>query len=144
MGKKRVIQKSGGELAVAAPKSTAKSKGRKKVPEGRVYIYSSYNNTLMTLTDEKGDALFQTSAGALGFKGTKKSTPFAASKVTETLTQFASDKGMERVQVYIKGVGSGRESALRSLGAKGIDILGINDVTPIAFNGPRPKKVRRV
>ena len=144
MGKKRVIQKSGGEPIVTAPKATAKSKSRKKVPEGRVYIFSSYNNTLMTLTDEKGDTLFQTSAGALGFKGTKKSTPFAASKVTEALTQFAKDKGMERIQVYIKGVGSGRESALRSLGAKGIDILGINDVTPVAFNGPRPKKVRRV
>lgn len=144
MGKKRVIQKSGGEPIIAAPKAAAKSKSRKKVPEGRVYIYSSYNNTLMTLTDEKGDALFQTSAGALGFKGTKKSTPFAASKVTEALTQFAQDRGMERVYVYIKGVGSGRESALRSLGAKGIDILGINDITPVAFNGPRPKKVRRV
>ena len=144
MGKKRVIQKSGEEPAIIAPKAAAKSKSRKKVPEGRVYIFSSYNNTLMTLTDEKGDTLFQTSAGALGFKGTKKSTPFAASKVTETLTQFALDKGMERVQVYIKGVGSGRESALRSLGARGIDILGINDVTPVAFNGPRPKKARRV
>ncbi|MCH8986569.1 30S ribosomal protein S11 [Patescibacteria group bacterium] len=144
MGKKRVIQKSGGEPTTTAPKSAAKSKSRKKVPEGRVYIFSSYNNTLMTLTDERGNALFQTSAGALGFKGTKKSTPFAAAKVTEALTQFAKDKGMERVQVYIKGVGSGRESALRSLGAKGIDILGINDVTPVAFNGPRPKKARRV
>ena len=144
MGKKRVIQKSGGEPTIVAPKAAAKSKTKKKVPEGRVYIFSSYNNTLMTLTDEKGDTLFQTSAGALGFKGTKKSTPFAASKVTETLTQFALDKGMERVQVYIKGVGSGRESALRSLGARGIDILGINDVTPVAFNGPRPKKARRV
>jgi len=144
MGKKRVIQKSGEEPTIVASKAAAKSKSRKKVPEGRVYIFSSYNNTLMTLTDEKGDTLFQTSAGALGFKGTKKSTPFAASKVTESLTQFASDKGMERIQVYIKGVGSGRESALRSLGARGIDILGINDITPVAFNGPRPKKARRV
>jgi len=143
MGKKRVIEKSGGEPTVAL-KATAKSKSRKNIPEGRVYIFSSYNNTLMTLTDEKGDALFQTSAGALGFKGTKKSTPFAASKVTEALTQFAQDKGMQKVQVYIKGVGSGRESALRSLGTRGIDILGINDVTPVAFNGPRPKKARRV
>jgi len=144
MGKKRVIQKSGGEPVAAVSKSTARSKSKKKVPEGRVYIYSSYNNTLMTLTDESGNALFQTSSGALGFKGTKKSTPFAASKVTETLTEFAKDRGVERVQVYIKGVGSGRESALRSLGARGIDILGINDVTPVAFNGPRPKKARRV
>lgn len=151
MGKKRVIKKGDEGVQVqgtpitggTAPK--AKKKGTaKKIPEGRVYIYCSYNNTLMTLTDEAGNVVATASAGAIGFKGTKKSTPFAASKVAETLTQVAKNKGMEKLSVVLRGVGSGRDSALRSIGGKGFEITSIVDKTPVPHNGPRPRKVRRV
>ena len=147
MGKKRIIQKGevgtaeGGADAVAkaAPVSSAR-----RVLEGRVYVYSSYNNTLMSLTDAKGNLLAQVSAGAIGFKGTKKSTPFAASKVADALSQVAKNKGMEKVEIFIKGVGSGRDSALRSLGSKGFEVSVVRDITPVPHNGPRSRKVRRV
>jgi small subunit ribosomal protein S11 len=149
MGKKRVIKK--GEDALQEDKAkvsagTTRKVSRKatagKIPTGRIYIYSSYNNTLMSLTDSTGNVVAQVSAGAVGFKGTKKSTPFAASKVAESLTQIAKQRGMEKIDIYIKGVGSGRDSALRSLGQKGFDIGLIRDVTPVPHNGPRRKKVR--
>ncbi len=152
MGKKRIIQKSGEELVKSIedvekkitqegmPAAFAKKAGK----GAHFYIYSSYNNTIMTLTDEKGNVIQTVSAGAIGFKGSKKSTPFAASKVAEVLTQTAKQKGVERVRIYVKGVGPGRDSALRSLGAKGFDLLSVEDVTPIPHNGPRPRKVRRV
>jgi small subunit ribosomal protein S11 len=98
----------------------------------------------MSLSDEKGNVLAQMSAGSMGFKGTKKSTPFAASKVADAISQIARNKGMERVSVLIRGVGSGRDSALRALGSKGFEIISIEDVTPVPHNGPRPRKVRRV
>lgn len=112
--------------------------------EGKVYIASSYNNTLMTLTDERGNVLSSFSAGQMGFKGTKKSTPFAASKVADAIALNAQNRGIERVRVLVKGVGSGRDSALRSIGSKGLEIVSITDSTPIPHNGPRPPKVRRV
>lgn len=148
MGKKRIIKK--GEEAVAAAGTSAgeekveQKTSSKKILTGRVYVYSSYNNTLMSLSDERGNVLAQISAGSLGFKGTKKSTPFASSKVADAIAQIARNKGMERVAVLIKGVGSGRDSALRALGSKGFIILSIEDVTPVPHNGPRPRKVRRV
>ena len=149
MGKKRIIKKgeegaSDRKQAGDAETSTPRVSVAKRVPEGRVYVYSSYNNTLMSLCDAKGNVLAQVSAGAIGFKGTKKSTPFAAAKVADAVSQIARNKGMEKVDILIKGVGSGRDSALRALGSKGFEITSIQDLTPVPHNGPRLKKVRRV
>ncbi|MDP4007059.1 MAG: 30S ribosomal protein S11 [bacterium] len=143
MGKKRVITK--GEAVPSTGVSAAKtvSKGR-TFKDGRVNIYSSYNNTLISLADGQGNVVFTTSAGAVGFKGTKKSTPFAASKVAETLSDVAKARGVERIAIILRGIGPGRESALRSLGTKGFEIQSIRDVTPVPHNGPQLKKVRRV
>ena len=98
----------------------------------------------MSLCDTKGNVLAQVSAGSMGFKGTKKSTPFAASKVADAISQIARNKGMEKAAILIKGVGSGRDSALRALASKGFEISSVEDITPIPHNGPRPRKVRRV
>mgnify|MGYP001599703287 FL=1 len=147
MGKKRIIAKGAEEGAASQEPADGKGKvvsSAKRIPAGRVYVYSSYNNTLMSLCDEKGNVLAQVSAGSMGFKGTKKSTPFAASKVADAISQIARDKGMEKVAIFIKGVGSGRDSALRALGSKGFVLSSVQDVTPIPHNGPRPRKVRRV
>lgn len=147
MGKKRIIKKGGEEPVSEGAQTTSVTTGKtaaRKVAEGRVYVYSSYNNTLMSLCDAKGNVLAQVSAGAIGFKGTKKSTPFAASKVADALSQIARNKGMERIEILIKGIGSGRDSALRALGSKGFEVSSIRDITPIPHNGPRPRKVRRV
>jgi len=150
MGKKRIIQKSEKELIEETEKVESKAKKEvkietsQKIKEGRIYISSSYNNTIITLTDTQGNVLTWASAGSIGFKGTKKSTPFAASKVAEVLAQAVKKIGIEKVQVFIKGVGSGRESAIRSLAVRGLDIILIKDITPIPHNGCRPPKVRRV
>lgn len=150
MGKKRIITKSEEELLKerekvdAAVKKEVKIGASQKIKEGKVYISSSYNNTIVTLTDNQGNVLSWKSSGSIGFKGTKKATPFAASKVAEALVQVAKKLGIEKVQVLIKGIGSGRESALRSIAARGIDIASIKDLTPIPHNGCRPPKVRRV
>jgi len=152
MGKKRVIKKGEEGLAEEAKaisvgtarKSAKKGRSTTKVKDGRVYIFCSYNNTLMTLTDSTGNVLANASAGASGFKGTKKSTPFAASKVADALTLIAKNRGIERLDIILKGVGSGRDSALRSIGGKGFEITSITDKTPVPHNGPRPRKVRRV
>jgi small subunit ribosomal protein S11 len=116
----------------------------KRVKEGRIYISSTYNNTIITLSDLQGNVLGWTSAGAIGFKGTKKATPFAASKVAETIAQIAQKLGIEKVEISVKGIGSGRESAVRSLAAKGMEIISIKDATPVPHNGCRPPKVRRI
>lgn len=145
MGKKRIITKGEtGAVETQDSKSPSSKSKRSESKEGRVYIASSYNNTLMTLTDERGNVLSSFSAGQMGFKGTKKSTPFAASKVADAIALNAQNRGIERVQVVVKGVGSGRDSALRSIGSKGLEIISITDSTPIPHNGPRPPKVRRV
>ena len=116
----------------------------KKISEGRVYISSTYNNTMITLTDTKGNSLGWTSAGKIGFKGAKKSTPFAASKVAEAVSQIASKFGIEKISIFVKGVGSGRDSAIRSLMARGLEVVSLKDVTPISHNGCRPPKARRI
>ncbi len=151
MGKKRIIQKTEKELLEEREKVEASVKKEVKtevpsikVKEGRVYVASSYNNTIITLTDSRGNVLAWTSAGAIGFRGTKKATPFAASKVAETISQTIKKMGIEKVAVFIKGIGSGRESAIRSLAARGLEITSITDVTPVPHNGCRPPKVRRV
>jgi len=112
--------------------------------EGRIYISSSYNNTKLTLTTTKGDVLAWASAGHSGFKGTKKATPFAASKITESLVGKAQKQGITKVSVFVKGIGGGRDSAIKALAAQGMDIISIKDVTPIPHNGCRPPKPRRV
>lgn len=150
MGKKRIIEKSEEELIKEAKEATnastpvVKPVSKKKImKEGRIYIYSSYNNTIITLTDKEGDVVFGASAGRVGFKGTKKSTPFAASKVADLVAQTALSKNITKVAIYVKGIGSGRDSAIRTLGTKGIEFTLIKDITPIPHNGPRKRRVRR-
>ena len=144
MGKKRIIKKGGGGIdqSLAARSLTRLSK--KKIANGILHIQSTYNNTILSLTDEKGDVVFTSSAGALGFKGAKKGTPFAASKVAELMADKAKMIGIKEAGIMVKGVGAGREAAIRSFAARGIDFTFIKDVTPIPHNGPRPRKPRRV
>lgn len=149
MGKKRIIAKSQEELIKEREQvdQFVKKDGKTlagRVSEGKVYIASSYNNTIMTLTDKRGNVLSWTSSGGVGFKGSKKSTPFAASRVAEILADAARKIGVSKIDILVKGVGGGRESAIRSLSAKGLEISSIKDVTPIPHNGCRPKKTRRV
>jgi len=149
MGKKRIIQQSEEELLKEREKVETKVKKEaketlKKVKEGKICILSSYNNTIITLTDLEGNVLGWASAGSIGFKGTKKATPFAASKVAEAITQIVQKIGIEKIEVLVKGIGSGRESAIRSLAARGLKIVSIKDTTPVPHNGCRQPKVRRV
>ena len=121
-----------------------KRKEKKTVFEGNVYIQATFNNTIVTVTDLKGNTISWSSAGSLGFKGAKKSTPYAAQTTAETATSRAKDYGLKEVNVFVKGPGMGRESAIRSLGAMGLQVKSIKDITPIPHNGCRPKKSRRV
>jgi small subunit ribosomal protein S11 len=123
---------------------TKKRKEKKTVFEGNVYIQATFNNTIVTVTDLKGNTISWSSAGSLGFKGAKKSTPYAAQTTAETATSRARDYGLKEVNVFVKGPGMGRESAIRSLGAMGLQVKSIKDITPIPHNGCRPKKSRRV
>ncbi len=125
-------------------KNTKKRKEKKSVYEGNVYIQATFNNTIVTITDLMGNAISWASSGGLNFRGAKKSTPFAAQSVTETAAQKALQVGLREVHVYVKGPGIGRESAIRQLGALGLKVKSINDVTPIPHNGCRPKKTRRI
>ena len=117
---------------------------RKSVPTGRAYIQSTFNNTLITLTDIQGNVIAWASAGAAGFKGSRKSTAFAAQKAGETAARKGMDNGLRQVEVYVKGPGAGREAAIRSLNSSGLMITSIRDVTPTPHNGCRPPKRRRV
>ena len=121
-----------------------KRKVKKNVPEGKAFIHSTFNNTIVTVSDMNGNAISWASAGTLGFKGSKKSTPFAAGMAAEAAGKAAADMGMKKVEVYVKGLGSGRETAIRSLQTAGLEITTISDVTPIPHNGCRPPKRRRV
>ena len=121
-----------------------KRKEKKTVYEGKVFIQATFNNTIVTIPDINGNALSWASAGGLNFRGAKKSTPFAAQTTAETAAQKAMDFGLREVHVLVKGPGVGRESAVRSLGALGLKVKSIRDVTPIPHNGCRPKKTRRV
>lgn len=132
---------------VAAAPAAAKPKKRKavkQVPRGNAYIQASYNNTIITITDPNGNALGWASSGMAGFKGPKKATPYAASMVVKTLMDKVADYGIKEVNVFIKGIGAGREGAIRALHTNGLNVLSINDVTPIPHNGCRPPKRRRV
>ena len=124
--------------------ATAKKKVKKTVLEGNVYIQATFNNTIITFTDLAGIAISWASAGGLGFRGAKKSTPYAAQTTCETAGKKAMDSGLREVNVFVKGPGVGRESAIRTLGVLGLKVRSIRDVTPIPHNGCRPRKTRRV
>jgi len=149
MGKKRVIKQTTEEMLQEkeAREVTAKKKKEikgKKLVRGKAFIQSTYNNTIITITDLDGNVLAWESAGSAGFKGPKKATPFAASKAVESLVRKLTKTGLREVMVFVKGVGSGREAATRALANQGIDVVSIRDVTPVPHNGCRPRKPRRV
>ena len=127
-----------------AKRTTKKRREKKNIEKGAAHIRSTYNNTIITLTDVNGNAISWASAGELGFKGSKKSTPFAAQMAAETAAKLAVDQGLKTVEVFVKGPGQGRESAIRALQTAGLEITLIKDVTPIPPNGCRPPKRRRV
>jgi small subunit ribosomal protein S11 len=130
---------------MAKPKQKkARRREKKNVAHGQAHIKSTFNNTIVTITDLSGNTLSWASAGNVGFKGSRKSTPFAAQLAAEAAARRAQEHGLQRVDVYVKGPGSGRETAIRSLAATGLEILGIQDVTPVPHNGCRPRKRRRV
>ena len=129
---------------MAVKKVVRKRKELKKVDKGQVHIQSSFNNTIVTITDMNGNAISHCSAGALGYRGSRKSTPFAAQQASEIAAKAAMEHGLRSVEVYVKGPGQGRESAIRALGVCGIEVTMIQDVSPIPHNGCRPPKRRRV
>jgi small subunit ribosomal protein S11 len=143
MGKKRIVTTEGAESTDAKSKAPTVS-AKKRVDTGILHVQSTYNNTKVMLTDKAGNALMWGSSGGAGFRGAKKGTPFAAAKVGEVLALKAQNIGLREVDVVVKGVGSGRESAIRGFISKGITISSIKDETPVPFNGPQPKKPRRV
>lgn len=143
MGKKRIIKKGGGS-DVSGTSRALNRIPKKKVANGCLNILATFNNTILTLSDPKGNTLIAASSGALGFKGSRKSTPFAAAKVGEIIGDKAQQMGMREAEVIVRGVGAGRESALRAFAGKGIAVTKISDQTPVPFNGPRKKKERRV
>ena len=150
MGKKRVIAKTEEELiketeqVEKALRKEIREKPLSKVRRGKIYIKSSYNNTILSLVDERGDVLAQRSAGSIGFKGTKKGTAYAALQTTKAVIEVLKKLNLKDIEVYVKGIGSGRNAALRVLAAEGLNLLLIKDITPIPHNGCRPKKPRRV
>jgi small subunit ribosomal protein S11 len=127
-----------------ARQAKARRRERKMVPRGQAFVQSSFNNTLVTLSDPQGNVLAWGSAGATGFKGSRKSTPYAAQVTAEGAARRAMEHGLRQVEVFVKGPGAGREAAIRSLQAAGIQVVSITDVTPIPHNGCRPPKRRRV
>ena len=144
MGKKRIIKKTGGNIDKGKVSRSLSRISKKNIGSGTLHVQSTYNNTKLLLTDKKGDALTWSSSGALGFKGAKKGTPFAAAKVGELIGEKAKLMGIKEVDTVIKGIGPGRESSVRAFAAKGIDLISIRDETPIPHNGVRQKKPRRV
>lgn len=147
MGKKRIIKKGGDVRDEQFHLQTARTKAqssKKKLSHALVNILSTYNNTLITLTDTEGRAVFQSSSGALGFKGSKKGTPYAASKAAEVVGEFANTVGVKELDVRVKGIGAGRDSAIRVFTQAGFSVNSIKDFTPIPHGTPRLKKPRRV
>ncbi|HEX8946954.1 MAG TPA: 30S ribosomal protein S11 [Candidatus Paceibacterota bacterium] len=144
MGKKRIIKKSGRGLDQGRKDRALSRATKKRIERGVLHVEATFNNTKAVLTDEKGNAVMSSSAGALGFSGARKSTPYAAAKVGELLGEKAGIIGLKEASVVIRGVGPGRESTLRGFSSKGIQIKSIKDATPVPHNGPRPPKPRRV
>lgn len=131
-------------MAKAKKKTRVRRRLKKNVAKGQAHIHSSFNNTIVTITDLQGNAISWSSAGAQGMKGSRKGTPFAAQLTAETAAKAAVDQGMQSVEVYVKGPGSGRESAIRALDTAGLEVVMIKDVTPVPHNGCRPPKRRRI
>ena len=150
MGKKKVTTQSGDATAKAAdgaaPAAPVKAAGKKskKIQAGKVYVNASYNNTVVTITDMQGNVIVWASSGSLGFGGPRKATPFASTKVIAALAEKLQGNGPQDIDIIVKGIGSGRDSAIRSLINHGFNILSIKDATPVPHNGPRAPKVRRV
>lgn len=151
MGKKHVIETSQEEaikqdqqITESVKKDANKARSISGFSEGKIFVSTSYNNTIITLTNLKGQVLAWKSAGSVGFKGTKKSTSFAASRVAETVAVICKKIGIDKIEVLVKGIGAGRESSIRTLVNQGINVVSIKDITPIPHNGCRPRKVRRV
>lgn len=144
MGKKRIIRKSGGSVDQGLKSRSLARVAKKNLVAGTLHIHATYNNTKVLLADKEGNAVAWSSSGALGFSGAKKGTPFAAAKVGELVGDKAAIIGIKEVDVVIRGVGAGRESALRGFAGKGIEVSRIADETPIPHNGPRPPKPRRI
>ncbi len=144
MGKKRIIKKSGKGLDQGRKERALSKASKRRIDKGVLHVQATFNNTKAVLTDETGNAIMSSSAGALGFSGARKSTPYAAAKVGELLGEKAIAMGLKEASVIIRGIGAGRESALRAFAGKGIAIRAIKDATPIPHNGPRPPRPRRV
>ena len=144
MGKKRIVKKNSSGVDSALKARSLARIVKKKLVEGTLYVESSYNNTRVSLADKSGNVLAWSSSGALGFKGAKKGTPFAASKIGELVGEKAQQAGLKEVNVIVKGVGSGRESAIRAFSAFGVEITSIIDKTPVPHNGPKARKPRHV
>ncbi len=144
MGKRRILKKHGSGIDSGKRERALSKVGKRVIDRAILHVDSSYNNTRLTLTDKSGNVVMWSSAGSLGFSGNRKSTPFAAAKVGEVIGEKAATIGVKEADVFIKGVGSGRESALRAFAGKGIQVLSIHDVTPVPHNGPRARKPRRV
>jgi small subunit ribosomal protein S11 len=143
MGKKRIIKKSGGSDVSGSSRALSRAPKR-KIEAGTLNIRATFNNTILTFADSEGRVVAQASSGSLGFKGSRKSTPFAAAKVGETIADKVQQIGVREASVVIRGVGAGRESALRGFSSKGIIISRISDMTPVAHNGTRPPRARRI
>jgi len=148
MGKIKIIEKEEETKTIEKVEDVSvkltKKTPKKKVVSGTLHIEATFNNTKVVLSDKEGNTLFWTSSGSLGFKGAKKGTPFAASKAGSVIGEKAKALGIKEVDVKVKGVGSGREPTIRAFMAYDIDITGVNDITPVPHNGPKPKKPRRV
>ena len=144
MGKKRIVEKEGGAVDQGLKSRSLAKVPKKKVTNGVLFVESTYNNTRVSLADKNGNILIWSSSGALGFKGAKKGTPFAASKVGDLVGEKATIIGIKEADVVVIGVGSGRESAIRSFAARGIDLSSIKDMTPVPHNGPKAKKPRKI
>lgn len=151
MGKKKVVKQSIDDVlkdenkdAASQVKAVKKASKTKIIELARVYINATYNNTVITATDTSGNVLCWASSGSVGFSGPKKATPFAASKVASIILERLRDFNTKKLEIYVKGIGSGRDSAIRSLAVDDMDVVLLKDVTPLPHNGPRPPKVRRV
>jgi small subunit ribosomal protein S11 len=144
MGKKRIVKKSGQQVDQGLKSRSLAKSLKRKIVTGSLYIEATYNNTKVNLSDTEGNVLAWSSSGSLGFKGAKKGTPFAASKIGDLLGEKAMGAGIKEVHAVVKGVGSGRESVIRAFMAHGIEVLSIKDRTPVAHNGPKPKKPRKI
>ena len=144
MGKKRVAQQKGDANIDEKVRQQGARSSKRKVDEGFIYINATFNNTTITVTDMGGNVIAWSTAGSLGFSGPKKSTPFAASKVVAAVVEKIKRSGPSTVHLVVRGIGSGRDSSIRSFAAQGFNIVSIKDATPVPHNGPRPKKRRRV